>query len=82
MFVFMFVTVFTAKFCVPIISFDGNLACFCPVYTLFPQERRRRLGDLPVCMYWHMVFRAAPVDMHFVFSCFFGHTCESCAMFI
>ena len=36
----------------------------------------------PVCMYWHMVFRASSVDVHFIFFMFFVHTCEPCAMSI
>ena len=38
MFVVMLIMVFTATFCAHIIPFDGNLACFCPVYTLLLQE--------------------------------------------
>ena len=50
MFVFILVAVFTATFCADIISSDGNLACFSPIYLLPPQERRRRFHDLPICM--------------------------------
>ena len=71
MVVFMLITVFAVKFCTSIISLDGNLVCICPVYTLLPQERTRRLGDLSGCMDWHMVFDASSVDMHFFFSCRF-----------
>ena len=80
-FVFMLVIVFAVTICAHTISIDGNLVCFCPVYTLLPQERRREPGDLAVCMDRHMVFSTSSVDMHFVFSCrFFMHTCEFCAM--
>ena len=65
-FVFMFVIVFSVTFCVHTISFDWNLVCFCPACTLLPQERRRRLCDLPICMDGHMVFRASSVGMHFI----------------
>ena len=66
-FVFMLVAVFTATFCAGIILFDGNPFCFSPFYTLLPQERRRELGDLPVCVNRHMVFCASSVNMHFIF---------------
>ena len=37
-------------------SLDGNLVCFCLVYTLLSQKRGCRLSDLPVSIDWHMVF--------------------------
>ena len=55
-----------SSLCVHIISFDGNLVCFCLVYTLLSQERRTRLGEQPVWMDWHMAFHASSADMHFI----------------
>ena len=70
MFVFMLVTVFNVTFCAHILSSDSNLACFCPVYILLPQERRHRLGDLPIHMDCHMAFRASSMDrISFVYGC-------------
>ena len=81
LFVYVLFTVFTVMFCAHIILFDGNFVCFCPVYLLLPQERRRRLSYLPVCMDWHVVFRASSGDIHFIFFIsFFVHTYESCTM--
>ena len=67
-FAFMRVPVFIVSFFAHVYSFDGNLVCFCPVYTLLPQERRRRLGKLSKCWDRHMVSSTFSVDMHSIFS--------------
>ena len=67
-FVFMFATIFTVTFCAHRISFENNLVCFCSVFHIIAKERRRRLGHLPVCMDWGMVFHAFSAGMHFMFS--------------
>ena len=48
-FVFMVITVFTVTLYA--ISFAGNLVCL----DISLPERRRRLGDLLVCMDWHIM---------------------------
>ena len=69
-FVFKLVTVFTVTFCAHVILFDANLVCFCPVYTLLPQERWRRFGDLPVCMGRQIVCFLCGHAFHFFMSLF------------